>query len=155
MSLQISIETYLDDAQARKQQAELIAKNEQIAAAIKENKKKTKESFDDSMEAVRSYYMLLTGITQIMGGSTEQMISSLYGVAVSAIGTWQSIAAAMAVSPVPGAQFQAGLMMLSLTSALVSLGGILTGQEKLARRVNGITTGLQGIGGMLNKIPDW
>lgn len=144
MSLQISIETYLDDAQARAQQAELEAKNEQIKAAIEENKKATKAAYSEAIGAMRASYMLISGISQVIGTDMMSMFSAVYGVAVAGITTYQSIAAAMAASGVGAVQ--AGLMTSSLIAALVSLGAVMTGQTELSRRIGGINAGLQAIG---------
>lgn len=147
MSLQMSIEAYLDDAEARRAQAELEAKNLEIQQGIEENEKRTKEAFDESMNAMRASYMIITGVTQAVGGSMSQAFSAMYGVAVAGIGAYQSIAAAMAA--VPGGQIQAALMTSSLIAAIVQLAGVLSGQEKLSRSVNRINSALHGIGMMI------
>ena len=95
--------------------------------------------------------MVVSGITQAMGGSMFAAFSAIYGVAIAGIATYQSIAAAMAA--VPGGQLQAFLMTASLITALVSLGGILTGQEEFARQISGLNMAIQGIGGLLDSMP--
>ena len=148
MSLQISIEAYLDDAPIRAQQAELERENEKITEATNENKKKTKEAFDAAMSAMRASYMMVSGITQVIGGDMGAIFSSFYGMAVAGITTYQSIAAAMAASGVGAVQ--AALMTSSLIAAMVSLGAVMTGQTELSRSVSGINMGLQGIGQSLS-----
>lgn len=143
----VPVEVILDVEQAKAQQAELRAENEEIAQATEENKKRTKEAFDSSMQAMRASYMMISGITQVVGGSMGQAFAAIYGVAVSAISTYQSIAAAMAASGV-GA-FQAALMTVSLISAITSLAGVMTGQTELSRRVSGINMSLQGLSGLI------
>ena len=150
MSIQINIETYLDDAAARAQQAALEAKNEKIAEAIEQNEKKTKEAYQQSLNVMRASYMMVSGLSQVMGKGMGQIFSTLYGVAVAGITTYQSIAAAMAA--VPGAQLQAALMTISLITALVSLAGVASGQTELASRVAGLNMTIQGIGGLLNNM---
>ena len=150
MSIQINIETYLDDAEARAQQAALELKNKKIAEAIEENEKKTKEAYQQSLNVMRASYMMVSGLSQVMGKGMGQIFSTLYGVAVAGITTYQSIAAAMAA--VPGAQLQAALMTISLITALVSLAGVASGQTELASRVAGLNMTIQGIGGLLNNM---
>lgn len=147
ISLQISIETYLDDAEARKQQAELEAKNEKIAAAIDANEKATKEAYNKAMGAMRASYQIISGFTQILGGSMGAAFGAIYGVGYAAITMYQAIAAAQFF--VPGMQMQSILMTMSLVSAMISLGGVIVGQMELANKVNGIQQMLVGINGLM------
>lgn len=95
--------------------------------------------------------MMMSGLAQVMGGGgMGQIFSTLYGLAVAGITTYQSIAAAMAL--VPGAQLQAALMTMSLITSLVSLAGVASGQTELASQVSGLNTTLHGIGGLLNSM---
>ena len=144
MSLQISIETYLDDAEIRAQQAELKRENEKIAQAIEQNEKATKDAFNKSMAAMRAGYMVLSGMTQAMGGSMSQAFSAIYGIAMASIGTYQAIAAAMAASGV--GTVQAILMTSSLITAIIQLGAVALGQEDFSRQIGGLNMALQGIG---------
>ena len=93
--------------------------------------------------------MVVSGISQAMGGTMAQAFSAIYGVAVAGITTYQSIAAAMAA--VPGGQLQAVLMTASLITAIVSLVGVLTGQEEFARQISGLNMAIQGIGSLLGE----
>ena len=120
----------------------------QLVSMAKKTVSQTKKSFDEVVGMMRASYMMLQGITQVIGGDIGQMISAVYGVAVAGITTYQSIAAAMAASGV-GA-FQAALMTTSLITAIVSLGGVMTGQTELSRRVGGIHTSLQAMGQFIN-----
>jgi len=147
MSLRISVDAVLDDSQAKAQQAELEAKNEKIKEAIDENEKRTKEAFNKALGAMRASYMVVSGVAQAMGGSMAQAFSAIYGVAVAGITTYQSIAAAMA--SVPGGQLQAILMTASLITAIVSLAGVLTGQEEFAKQISGLNSAIQGIGSLI------
>lgn len=106
--------------------------------------KQTKKSFDEVVGMMRASYMMVSGITQVIGGDMGQMLSAVYGAAVAGITTYQSIAAAIAASGV--GTFQAIIMTSSLIAAMVSLSGVMTGQTELSRRVAGINMGLQGIG---------
>lgn len=149
MSLQISIETYLDDAEARAQQAALEAKNEKIKEAIEENEKRTKESFDKAMGAMRAGYMVISGMTQAMGGSMSQAFTAMYGIAMSSIQLYSALTPAIgAVNPVA-----ATMMAISLISAIASLGAVAAGQEEYARAIGGITMTIQGFGGFLDAMP--
>ena len=152
MSLRISVDAVLDDSQAKSQQAELEVANEKIANAITENEKKTKEAYQLSLGAMRASYMMVSGISQVIGGGMGQIFSTLYGVAVAGITTYQSIAAAMAASG-PAGWIQATLMTSSLIAALISLGGLAAGQTELASQVSGLNMVIQGFGGLLDSMP--
>ena len=152
MSLKISVDAVLDDSQAKSQQAELEVANEKIANAITENEKKTKEAYQLSLGAMRASYMMVSGISQVIGGGMGQIFSTLYGVAVAGITTYQSIAAAMAASG-PAGWIQATLMTSSLIAALISLGGLAAGQTELASQVSGLNMVIQGFGGLLDSMP--
>lgn len=143
MSTQISIEAYLDDAPARAQQAKLRAENEKINQALEETEKRSKNAFDNAIGAMRASYMMVSGVTQMIGGSMGQLFSSLYAVAVSSIQIFSAIAAAQFF--VPGMQMQSILMMASLMTAITGLAGFLSGQQILAGQVSGLNMSLQGL----------
>jgi len=149
MSLQISIEAYLDDAAARAQQDELEVRNENIKRAIEENEERTKEAYNYAISAMRGSYMIISGITQAIGGSMAQTFTAMYGVMVSGVQTASAIAAALAASG-PAGWVQASLMTMSLASALVSLGAVVSGQTQLSRQFSGLNMAVQGIGGMIS-----
>ena len=92
--------------------------------------------------------MMVTGISQVIGGGMGAIFSSLYGLAVSTIQLYSAIAAAQFF--VPGMQMQSVLMVASLITAIVSLAGVLTGQQELSSRVSGLNTTLQGLGGLIS-----
>ena len=152
MTEKIEIPVVLDDSKLKIQQAELEKKNEEIKKATEENEKRTKESFNLALGVMRSSYAIMTGMTQAMGGSMSQAFSAIYGIAIAGIQTGISIAAALAVSPVPGARLQAGLMIASLITAMTQLGAVTTGQAELAQQVGGLNSALQGIGGLIGVI---
>ena len=106
----------------------------------------TKKSFNEVLGMMRASYAMVSGLAQVVGGDLGQIFSSVYGIAVSAIGTYQAIAAAMAASGV--GTFQAILMTSSLITAGISLIGIMTGQKELSQRVSGLNMALHGIGGL-------
>ena len=116
----------------------------QMVSMAKTTEKQTKESFKAVVSMMRTSYMMVQGITQIIGGDMGQMIGAIYGVAVAGITTYQAIAAAMAASGV--GTVQAVMMSSSLVAALVSLGGVMTGQTEISRRVGGINLSLQTLG---------
>lgn len=149
--MQLSIETYLDDTRARAQQAELVEKNEQISAGINENEARTKEAFKMTLGAMRASYMMVSGLSQVMGEGMGQAFSAIFGIATSAVATTSAIAAALAASG-PAGWAQAGLMMSSLITAMVQLVAISTGQADLASTVGGINMTLHGIGSMIGAI---
>ena len=150
MSLKVDIKAVLDDSQAKAQQAELEKKNEEIKKATEENEKLTREAFNKAMGAMRAGYMVISGMTQAIGGSMSQAFSAIYGIALAGIGTYQAIAAAMAASGVGAVQ--AILMTASLITALIQLGAVAVGQEELAQQVGGLNQMVQGIGGMIGVI---
>ena len=149
MSEKIEVIVVVDDSQVKMQQAALEKKNEEIKKATEENEKRTKESFNLALGVMRSSYAIMTGMTQAMGGSMSQAFSAIYGIAVAGIQTGISIAAALAVSPVPGARLQAGLMIVSLMTAMSQLGAVSTGQAELAQQIGGLNSALHGISGMI------
>lgn len=144
----------VDTTEANRVVDELRAKvedtEEKLVEATKNVENQTQESFKEVQGMMRASYMMVSGITQVMGGDMGQIIASIYGVAVSAISTYQSIAAAMAASGV--GTIQAILMTSSLITALVSLSGIMTGQIELSKRVSGLNMSLHGISGMIGAI---
>ena len=142
MSLQLILTAMGDFSEVEVQQAIAEVRNEKISQATDENEKRTKEAFEASIGAMRASYMMISGMSQLMGGSMGQIFSSLYGIAVSTIEVFSAIAAAQFF--VPGMQMQSLLMVASLASAIVSLAGVMTGQTELSRRVSGLTMSLQG-----------
>jgi len=115
-----------------------------------EVEKQTEQSFNEVLGMMRASYAMVSGIAQATGGNMAAIFSSMYSVAISVIGTYQSIAAAIALTP--GGQLQAALMSMSLISAIASLVATMTGQEELARRVAGLNSALHGIGSMIGVI---
>ena len=149
--MQISIETYLDDAPARAQQAALVAKNEQINKAIDDNEKKTKEAFTHAMGAMRAGYMVISGMTQAMGGSMAQAFSAMFGIAMAGIGVYQAFQA-VELAKGPAGWITAALMSVGLIAAMVQLGAVSVGQEEFASQIGGLNMAIQGIGGMLDSM---
>ena len=150
MSIQINIETYLDDAAARAQQAALEAKNQKIAGAIKQNEKDSKVAFEKTMSAMRASYQVIGGISQILGGSMGAAFGAIYGVGYAAITMYSAIAAAQFF--VPGMQVQSALMVMSLITAAASLAGVIAGQTDLSSKVGALNQVISGIGGYLNSM---
>ena len=151
MSMQLSIEVYLDDGVARITQAALEVKNEQIKNAIEENQKKTKETFAQAMAAMRAGYMVISGITQAMGGTMSQAFSAMYGIAMAGIQTGLSISAALAASG-PAGWIQAAMMSASLIAAIVQLGAVAIGQEDFAQQISGLNMTIQGLGSLMDSM---
>ena len=103
------------------------------------------------MTAMRAGYMILSGMTQAMGGSMSQAFSAMYGLIMGGIQTGSAIAGALAVSS-PAGWLQAGMMMASLATAISQLGLVAAGQEDFARQIGGINIVLQSIGGLINNL---
>ena len=112
--------------------------------------KKTRESANQVIGMMRASYAMVSGLAQIVGGDIGQIFSAMFGVAVSAIGTYQAISAAMLASGVGTAQ--AILMTSSLITALVNIGAMATGQTDLAQRISGLNTTLHGFGSLLDNM---
>ncbi len=142
ISIQLTITAMGDFSQVEVEQAIAEARNEKISEAIDENEKRSKEAFDLALGTMRASYAMVSGISQIIGGGMGAIFSSLYGLAISTIELFSAIAAAQFF--VPGMQMQSVMMVASLVSAIVSLAGVMTGQQELSSRVNGITATLQG-----------
>jgi len=123
---------------------------DKLSVVTKEVEKQTVQSFKEVQGMMRASYMMVSGLSQVLGGDMARMFSSIYGVAVSAIGTYKAIATAMAASGV-GA-FQAAIMFSSLVTATIQMGSIMMGQTELSRRVHGINTALHGISGLIGVI---
>lgn len=100
---------------------------------------------------MRAGYMVISGMSQAMGGGMSQAFSAIYGIAMAGIGTYQAIAAAMAVSG-PTGWLQAGMMTASLVTALIQLGAVSAGQEDLARQIGGLNMSIQGMGSMIGQM---
>ena len=147
MSLQIILTAMGDFTDVAVKQAIAEARNEKIAEMTDENEKRTKEAFESSMGAMRASYMMISGFAQAIGGSMGQIFSSMYSVAVSAIGTYKAIAAAMAASGVGTPQ--AILMTISLVTAISSLTSVMMGQKELSRRISALNMSLHGISQMI------
>ena len=148
-------ELRVDTSEANRVIASLNAQIEgtkvKIIDLVDETEKRSKEAFKVSLDAMRAGYMVISGMTQAMGGSMSQAFSAMYGIAMAGIMTYQSIAAALLPSPIPGARLMAGLMLASLGTAMAQLGAVSLGQAELASQVGGLNMILQGIGGMINK----
>lgn len=151
MSIQVRIEGYLDDSDVTSKQVIAEARNKEISEKLDENEKRTRESFKQVVGVMRAGYMMVSGLAQVMGGSMGQIISSIYGTAVAGIATYTAIHTALLASPDPTGrtQIQAGMALIGLGAALGSLLGVMTGQEELARGMNGLNMSLQGIGSMI------
>ena len=147
--IQLAIVAALEDSQLKAQIAENQALVDKTADAIELNKKATKESFNEVMAMMSASYQIVSGFTQVIGGDLSQVFSSLYGIAVSAIGVYKAIAAAIAASGVGAVQ--AALMFSSLITALFRLDAIMTGQSELAQRVGGINTILHSISSFIGR----
>jgi len=102
------------------------------------------------MRAMRASYQMIGGIAQIMGGSMGAVFSAVYGVGFAAITMFSAIAEAQFF--IPGMQIQSALMVMSLITALASLGGVMTGQMELSRQVSGLNQLLVGMGSMIGAI---
>ena len=125
-------------------QAKIEDTGTKIVSMATTTEKQTEESFKAVVSMMRTSYLLVQGLTQVIGGDMGQMIGAIYGVAVAGISTYQAIAAAMAASGV--GTLQAVLMTSSLITAMVSLGGIMAGQTELSKRVGGINMSLNVLG---------
>jgi len=106
------------------------------------------ESFQHVQSMMRASYMMVSGISQIIGGDMGRVFSAMYGMGVAMIGTFKSLAAAVAVSS-PVGWIQAALMFTSLMSATIQLASISSGQTQLSQQMHGLTMSLHGIQGII------
>lgn len=143
MSIQLTLTAFGDFSEVKVQQAILEARNQKIDEAIVEHDLRLKESFNNAMGVMRASYMMVSGFAQVMGTSMSQIFSSMYGAAVATIGTFTAIADAIAASG-PWGWIQAGIMFAALMTALVGLGNMMDGQQKLGSQFSGLNMSMQG-----------
>ena len=150
----MSIEAFLDDYPIRLQQAELERKNKEIARVTEENEMRIEQSFKQARTAMRAGYMMISGMTQVMGGSMSQAFTAMYGVITSGIQTYGAIATAAEALGMGTLNAwmvaQAAVAIVSLITAGVGLAGIMVNMDKFTKTLNGITMILQGWGGMVD-----
>lgn len=115
--------------------------------------KETQKSYNEVMGMMRSAYMMVSGITQVLGGSMAKIFESLFSITISAIGTYQAIAAAIAATG-PVGWIQAAIMTSSLVAAIINLVAVSEGQKELARRISGLNMTLHGISSYIGYLPD-
>lgn len=108
----------------------------------------TQKSYNEVMGMMRASYMMITGVSQAIGGTLSQVFSSMFSIALSAIGTYQSIATAMAATG-PAGWIQAGIMATSLIVAGINLATLAEGQTELSRRITGLNMSLHSISSMI------
>lgn len=121
------------------------------AELVEDVKEEAVRSFNEVMGFMRASYLMISGVSRILGGEMSQVFSYMYSVGVSAIGTYKAIAAAMAASG-PAGWVQATLMMMSLTTATSSLISILAGQRELSTKIRGINMSLHGISALIGSV---
>ncbi len=121
---------------------------EKAASAIETVEVQTKRSFTQVMGYMRASYSIIAGISRIMGGGLSQVFSSIYMAAMSAIGTYKAIAAAIAATG-PTGWVQAAIMTTSLVTASLNLTSIMLGQRALSTKIRGLNMTLHGISGLI------
>ena len=119
----------------------------EMVARVKE---KTTESFNEVLGMMRASYMMISGLSQALGGGLSQVFSSMFSVAISAIATYKAIAAAMAASGV-GA-IQAVVMFSSLITAITTLATAMEGETEFSKRLTGLNTTLHGISSIIGSL---
>jgi len=135
---------------AHKTIAEVEEAAEKALEKVKAVKEEQDRSFEEVMGMIRASYMMITGVSQAIGGDLPQVFSSIFSMAISSIATYKAIAAAMAASGVGAAQ--ASLMFASLITAIASLMAGMAEESELARRVTGLNTSLMGISNLIGSI---
>ena len=110
--------------------------------------RETQRSFNEVKGMMQASYMMVSGVTQMIGGSMSQAFAAIFQIGISAIGTYQAIAAAMAATG-PAGWVQAGIMTTSLLTALVNLYSLSEGQTELSRRISGLNMSLHSISSMV------
>lgn len=129
----------LGDANVRIEETE-----EKAVDALESVEEQAQKSFNNVMGMMRVSYLMISGMSRVLGGGMTQIFSSMYITAISAIGTYKAIAAAMAASG-PAGWLQATIMTLSLITATSSLVSIMAGQRELSTQIRGINMTLHGI----------
>lgn len=124
---------------------------EKLEDAVVSVEEQTQKSFNEVMGMMRVSYLMISGVSRVLGGGMTQVFSSMYMVGMSAIATYKAIAVAMAASG-PAGWAQAAIMSLSLITATTSLISILAGQRELSTKIRGINMGLHGISGLIGTI---
>ena len=147
--VQLSIEVFLDDAEARAKQAELMANNVKIGTIIQENAIATQRSFNDIMTTARTSYMLLAGMARVMGTGMTEVFRTSYQILISAIGVYQAFVA-IELGKGPAGWIQAGIMSASLATAMIRVYALVTNQDELSRQMRGVWMGLHGVSGMIS-----
>ena len=148
MSIQLTLTAMGDFSEVEVKLAAAEARNEKITEMVDENEKRSLEAFQQSIGFMRASYQMIGGVAQVLGGGIGPVFSAIYGVGVASISLFMSIAQAQFFAP--GQQLQSVMMMMSLVTALVSLGAVATGQKRLSQIVGGITQSLSGFGGMID-----
>ena len=121
-------------------------KAEDVVETVEEQ---TKKSFNQVMGFMRASYSVISGMSRVMGGGMTQVFASMYMAAMSAIGTYKAIAAAIAATG-PTGWIQASIMTTSLITASLNLVSIMSGQRTLSTKIRGINMALHGISGMIS-----
>lgn len=132
-----------DASAAEETTTEVLEEAEKALEKVREVKEEQETSFNEVLGMMRASYMMVTGLSQALGGSLPQIFSSIFSVAISTIATYKAIATAMMASGVGAVQ--AGIMFASLVVAIRSLVATMTQQPELAKRMSGLNTALHGI----------
>lgn len=139
-----------DASPAEETLAEVEESAERVLEKVREVKEEQERSFEEVLGMMRASYMMITGVSQAMGGDLPQVFSSIFSMAISSIATYKAIAAAMAASGVGAAQ--ASIMFASLITAIASLMTGMAGEAELSRRITGLNTSLHGISALIGSI---
>ena len=121
---------------------------EKAEEAVESVEEQTKKSFTQVMGYMRASYLIISGMSRIMGGGMSQIFSSIYMAAMSAIGTYKAIAAAIAATG-PIGWVQAAIMTTSLVTASLSLVSIMMGQRDMSTKIRGLNMSLHGISALI------
>lgn len=148
--IQMSIEAFIDQSYVRDVQQEITTRAEHNAALIEENKKQQAASFHSIMANMRGAYLVMTGMSRVLGGGMTMMFRTMYTMGTSLIATYTTVAAAL--EGIPGAQIQATLALAGLAFASAQLTGVITKNQELTQNMRGIYMALHGISGMMGSM---
>jgi len=147
-TIPLDIDTTEGHGKVRKLDEAIEGTKENLIKMGNDVERETERSFNEVKGMMQASYMMVSGVTQMIGGSMSQAFAAIFQIGISAIGTYQAIAAAMAATG-PAGWVQAGIMTTSLLTALVNLYSLSEGQTELSRRISGLNMSLHSISSMM------
>ncbi len=148
MTLQLTISAFFETSVFDAQTAARERRIQGLLNGLEQVDQKTKMSFNKVMNVMRGSYMIVSGITRVIGGGFSRVFQGVWSAITSAILANKAIAAAVAASS-PWGWIQAGVMLASLTMASMNVAALMSGQKNIARQARGLNFALHGISSMI------